>query len=71
MIEKEISDMIKGQDKADLYIAIIDALSKQIPRKPEKTRREIVCPRCRTLVGSNPYCKYCGQKLDWEGQTNG
>ena len=30
MIEKDISDIIKGQEKVDLYIAIIDALNKQI-----------------------------------------
>ena len=41
------------------------ALEKQIPKKPVKTRREIVCPTCRTLVGSSPYCRYCGQALDW------
>lgn len=45
-----------------------EALEKQIPKKPVKTRREIVCPTCRTLVGSNPYCKYCGQALDWENE---
>lgn len=30
------------------------ALEKQIPKKPRKTRSEIVCPTCNTLVGSNP-----------------
>lgn len=43
----------------------IEALEKQIPKKPTKTAREIVCPTCRTLVGSSPYCRYCGQALDW------
>ena len=33
--EKTISDIIEGQDKVDLYIAIIDALSKQLPHKPK------------------------------------
>ena len=42
-----------------------EALEKQIPKKHVKTKSEIVCPTCRTLVGSNPYCKYCGQALDW------
>ena len=41
------------------------AIEKQIPKKPTKTAREIVCPTCRTLVGSSPYCRYCGQALDW------
>ena len=47
-----------------IYTAI-SALEKQIPKKPRKTRTEIVCPTCATLVGSSPYCRYCGQKLDW------
>ena len=34
MIEKEISDIMEGYDKVDFYIAIIDALNKQIPKKP-------------------------------------
>lgn len=42
-----------------------EALEKQIPKKAVKTKGEIVCPTCRTLVGSNPYCRYCGQALDW------
>jgi len=43
---------------------IVSALEKQIPKRPINTRREIVCPTCRTLVGSSPYCRYCGQMLD-------
>lgn len=41
------------------------AIEKQIPKKPRKTRSEIVCPTCNTLVGSSPYCRYCGQAIDW------
>lgn len=44
---------------------VLECVEKQIPKKPVKTKSEIVCPTCRTLVGSNPYCKYCGQALDW------
>ena len=43
----------------------IEALEKQIPKKPVEVRNEIVCPTCKTLVGSSPYCRYCGQALDW------
>lgn len=42
-----------------------EALEKQIPRKRVEVRNEIVCPTCKTLVGSSPYCRYCGQALDW------
>lgn len=52
----------KGINIAGLAIS---AFEKQIPKKPIKTRREIVCPACKTLVGSSPYCRYCGQALDW------
>ena len=48
----------------DMHNAIV-ALEKQIPRKPVEVRNEIVCPTCKTLVGSSPYCRYCGQALDW------
>lgn len=43
----------------------IKALEKQIPKKPIKYKYEIVCPSCKTLVGSAPYCRYCGQALEW------
>lgn len=48
----------------DMHNAIV-ALEKQIPRKRVEVRDEIVCPTCKTLVGSSPYCRYCGQALDW------
>lgn len=43
----------------------ISALGKQIPKEPVKTQSEIVCPTCRTLVDSSPYCRYCGQAIVW------
>lgn len=52
------SDDIEWLEKAK------EALKKQTAQKPRRTRREIVCPTCETLVGSTPYCRYCGQKLD-------
>ena len=61
-IRENIQPIIGGKS---LDIAI-SALEKQIPKKPRKTRTEIVCPTCATLVGSSPYCRYCGQKLLWE-----
>lgn len=58
------------QERFAIYITealnmAIEALEKQIPKKPRKTRSEIVCPTCNTLVGSSPYCRYCGQAIDW------
>ena len=60
-IRENIQPIIGGKS---LDIAI-SAIEKQISKKPIKTRREIVCPTCKTLVGSSPYCRYCGQALDW------
>lgn len=60
-IRKNIQPIIGGKS---LDIAI-SAIEKQISKKPVKTRSEIVCPTCNTLVGSSPYCRYCGQAIDW------
>lgn len=45
--------------------------AKQTPQKPRNTRREIVCPSCSTLIGSHPYCAYCGQAIDWSKESEG
>ena len=61
-IRENIQPIIGGKS---LDIAI-SAIEKQIPKIVRKTKNEIVCPTCGTLVGSSPYCRYCGQKLSWE-----
>lgn len=61
-IRENIQPIVGGKS---LDIAI-SALEKQIPKIVRKTKNEIVCPTCGTLVGSSPYCRYCGQKLFWE-----
>lgn len=61
-IRKNIQPIVGGKS---LDIAI-SAIEKQIPKIVRKTKNEIVCPTCGTLVGSSPYCRYCGQKLSWE-----
>ena len=73
MIEKEISDIVKGQDKVDLYLAIIDALSKQLPYKPKPYRNFAGMCRCGVIFldKTTRYCGNCGQKLNWEGCTDG
>ena len=53
-------------DYAVAFEAAVSAIEKQIPKIVRKTKNEIVCPTCGTLVGSSPYCRYCGQKLSWE-----
>lgn len=62
----EFSEKYQGvQEYTEMLIVCKEALEKQIPRKPVEVRNEIVCPTCKTLVGSSPYCRYCGQALDW------
>ena len=48
----------------------IEALEKQIPKKPYDTVR---CPLCKIEVELQPidteqitYCLHCGQAIDWE-----
>ena len=52
----------------------IEALQKQIAKKPEdercliKDRENIgLCPSCGEGVNSNyPYCGHCGQRIKWD-----
>ena len=50
--------------------AAIEALEKQIPKKPEVKDEYYVCPVCgvyqETSEGNPPYCINCGQRLLWE-----
>ena len=60
----------------------IQALEKQIPKKPVKSEKQVVryantyyCPICNLgITGTNiaKWCYHCGQKLDWsdENETN-
>lgn len=57
----------------------IQALEKQIPKKPIKSEEQSVryvntyyCPVCRLgITGTNiaKWCYHCGQKLDWRGDN--
>lgn len=59
---------------------IIEALEKQIPKKFELWNGQCACPNCNKLFGDYsqlktlihwemPYCKFCGQALDWSDPT--
>ena len=54
----------------------IEALEKQIPKKFEVWNGNCCCPACNKLFGAYtqlktlihwemPYCKFCGQAIDW------
>jgi hypothetical protein len=47
-----------------------EALNRISNKEPIKVKNEIVCPYCRTLVGSSPCCRYCGQALDHKNVNN-
>lgn len=66
----------------ELKIALTKALEKQIPKKPthEATLyRCCTCPNCKNVIDeftdfagqrvrvTVQHCRFCGQKLDWEG----
>ena len=46
---------------------IIDALEKQIPKKPKRRKDTTYtfCPCCDSGNLQNDYCTDCGQKIDW------
>lgn len=44
----------------------LEALEKQIPKKPKENIIGVYCPECRYfLSGTGHYCEHCGQALDW------
>lgn len=49
--------------------AAMNALDKQIPKKPEIKDEYYVCPVCgvyqETSEGNPPYCINCGQAIDF------
>ena len=58
-------------------VVAINALEKQIPKKPENKKYSFYphsnllkskygeCPVCKTIQADDEYCANCGQKLDW------
>lgn len=63
------------EEKYEAYSMAIRALEKQIPKKPIKSKKQVVryvntycCPICNlkfTGTGIAKWCYHCGQKLDW------
>lgn len=68
----------KAKEEAfvDAYQVAIDAIEKQIPKKPWHRREEDAegwaCPACHMGVTvdhgriKDTFCSHCGQALDWE-----
>ena len=63
-----------GQQKEAFEVAI-NALEKQIAKKPRFYAHNYYCSVCDSLVGNSEfewqrfkYCDTCGQKLDWSDE---
>ena len=74
LIEKDLklhSKDLSSKYKNGLRMAI-QALEKQIPKKPKTDDRYVmyICPWCNDFVKvSHNYCQNCGQKLNWESES--
>jgi hypothetical protein len=77
-IVSQIADTAKENGVSELVVlnkkTIIDALNKQMPKKPvdlAKTELYGRCAVCGQIVHvGNRYCDQCGQKIDW-GEEDG
>ncbi len=67
-----------GKEKAEAMRVIEEAVGKQRARKPLCGHFSPYCPNCMNPVIRKeeasrgrriiPYCKWCGQKLDWSDE---
>ena len=53
----------------------IEALEKQVPKKPRETRCALMCASCGHKITekgckklNRKYCKKCGQRILWEAE---
>ena len=78
ILQRDLEIQVKNKALTDGIEAIqiaIQALEKQIPKKPIKSENQVVryvntyyCPTCELgITGTNiaKWCYHCGQKLDW------
>ena len=58
------------QKRAEAIDMAINALERQIPKKPDRWKSGYACCySCkRGIVREDNYCCYCGQKLDWSDE---
>ena len=71
-IEDENNDCKFTEDDYKANEMAIQALEKQIPKKPDFTEDKefALCPCCngKGLLNKQKYCDNCGQKLDWSDE---
>ena len=73
--EKSYMDSHAGRAQSESFQMAINALEKQMPKKPVKSEKQVVryvntyyCPICNLgITGTNiaKWCYHCGQKMDW------
>ena len=56
------------EDMEELTETILEALEKQLPKKPVLKRKAyggiMVCPICE-VSDYGKYCRHCGQRIKW------
>ena len=76
MKPEEASQKIKDSYIPKMFTALeealeaaIQALEKQIPKKPEMEGKQHYACQCASYVGYlHEYCHDCGQKIDWSDE---
>lgn len=71
-LERVSRSMASIGETEDYTEVAINALEKQIPKKPDFTEDKefALCPCCngKGLLDKQKYCDNCGQKLDWSDE---
>jgi len=59
------------EESSKILDIVIEALKKQEPQRVIQPVNEYICkcPSCGCDVLDCNYCKYCGQKLDWNAKV--
>lgn len=62
-------DEITAEEFCRAYDMAVDALEKQVPKKPNKINGVYFCTVCGASVeGCKDICFRCGQAVDWEDE---
>lgn len=65
------NDCGRYEEKIAMYKTAIEALEKQLPKKPEKCKNGDLACSCGLIIQRKNritclyYCHNCGQRLDW------
>lgn len=66
----------ENNDEYAALCAAVTALEKREPCQPKRGQMFFICPACEHFldpIRTKPhlrsvFCKFCGQRLDWEGE---